>query len=282
MPSVLKQRVITGLTLAAAVLGAVFLLPLFPFALLAGVAFVVSAWEWSRLAHFSGFARALFALVFAFLLFACGWWLGFQRLPAETVQIRVALLSAVASLWWLLASWLVNRYPVHISLWSKRWEQSLVGLLVLVPTWAALVFLHGEAGGEWLIVILVLSVVCADTGAFFVGRRWGRHKLAPAVSPGKSKEGFYGGLACSMLFAIILVLALGRGANDWWLLAMIVPASLASVMGDLLESMFKRHRGIKDSGVILPGHGGVLDRIDSMTAAAPVFALAYVLSGWQL
>lgn len=273
---------ITGLVLAAAILAAVFLLPFLSFALLAGAVFVVSAWEWSRLAHFSGVSRGLFALAFAFLLLACGFLLGFLRLPGESVAMRVGLLSALASLWWLVAAWLVRSYPSHASFWSKRWEQSVMGLLVIIPTWAALVFLRGEPGGEWLIVILVVSVVCADAGAFFVGRRWGSHKLAPSVSPGKSKEGFYGGFACSLVFAIALVLVLGPATNNWWLLVLIVPASLASVMGDLLESMLKRQRGVKDSGVILPGHGGVLDRIDSITAAAPVFTLAYILTGWQL
>jgi phosphatidate cytidylyltransferase len=279
---VLKQRILTGLVLAAGVLATVFLFPPPLFALLAGLVLVVGAWEWSRLAHFSGAARGLFALMFAGLLAVCGWWLGFQRLPAGVVENRVVFLATLATAWWVFATWLVKLYPAHASFWSKRWEQTAMGLLVIVPTWAALVFLRGEPRGEWLIIILVASVVCADTGAFFVGRQWGRHKLAPAVSPGKSREGFYGGFVCSLLFTVVLVFALGRGGKDWWLLVLVVPASLASVTGDLLESMLKRQRGIKDSGILLPGHGGVLDRMDSITAAAPIFALAYALSGWQL
>ncbi|MGQ9426086.1 phosphatidate cytidylyltransferase [Gilvimarinus sp. F26214L] len=278
----LKQRILTAVVLGFGVLAAVFYLPLSVFMLVAALAFLVGAWEWSRLAHFSGGGRVLFALGFAGVFLITGWGLGFLRLPAEMVQNRLAVVAALATLWWAFATWLVGRYPDHATLWSRRWEQTLMGVLVLVPSWAALVFLRGQPGGEWLIVILVASVVCADTGAFFVGRRWGRNKLAPLVSPGKSKEGFYGGFACSALLAIILVLAYGRGVQDWWLLALVVPASLASVMGDLLESMLKRQRGIKDSGSILPGHGGVLDRIDSITAAAPVFALAYALTGWTL
>lgn len=278
----LRQRIFTALVMAAAVLAAIFLSPFPVFAVLAGLVFVLAAWEWSRLAHFSGWGRAGFALAYAAIFAACGWWIGFLRLPAEVVELRTGLLSGLGVLWWLFAAWLVRLYPAHAALWSRRWEQTLMGLLVTVPTWAALVFLHGQPRGEWLLVILVVSVVCADTGAFFIGRQWGRHKLAPTVSPGKSKEGLYGGFACSALFAVILVLALGRGAGDWWLLALIIPASFASVLGDLLESMLKRQRGLKDSGTILPGHGGVLDRIDSITAAAPIFALVYVLSGWQL
>lgn len=282
MRPVLRQRVITALIMAAAVLAAVFLSPFWLFALLAGLVFVLAAWEWSQLAHFSGWGRAVFALAYAALLFACGWGVGFERLSGETVEIRIGLLSGLAVLWWLFAAWLVKLYPAHAAFWSRRWEQTVMGLLVILPTWAALVFLHGQPRGEWLIVILVVSVVCADTGAFFVGRRWGRHKLAPTVSPGKSKEGLYGGFACSLVFAVVLALGLGRGVEDWWLLLLIIPASFASVMGDLLESMLKRQRGLKDSGRILPGHGGVLDRIDSITAAAPIFALAYVMTGWRL
>jgi phosphatidate cytidylyltransferase len=278
---VLKQRIITALILAAGVLAVVFLLPLSLFALLAALVFVIGAWEWSRLAHFSGAARAGFALGFALLIALCWWWTGFQRLESSAVETRIAVIGAMAVLWWLFATWLVKSYPAGARFWSKRWEQTLMGLLVLVPTWAALVFLRGQPHGEWLILILVVSVACADTGAYFVGRKWGKHKLAPAVSPGKSQEGFLGGFVASLLFAVLLALALGGGPH-WWLLALVVPASLASVMGDLLESMLKRQCGIKDSGMILPGHGGILDRIDSITAAAPVFALCYAMTGWQL
>ncbi|MCW8194286.1 phosphatidate cytidylyltransferase [Proteobacteria bacterium 005FR1] len=277
----LKQRIITAIVLAAVLLAAVFFLPLSLFAILAAVVFVVGAWEWSRLAHFSGAARAGFALAFALLIAACWWWVGFLRLGSEFVENRMTGISLLAVVWWLFATWLVKSYPAHARFWSRRWEQTLMGLLVLVPTWAAIVFLRAQPAGEWLILILVASVACADIGAFFVGRKWGKRKLAPSVSPGKSREGFAGGLASSVVFALVLAMVLGGGAH-WWLLALIVPASLASVMGDLLESMLKRQRGIKDSGTILPGHGGILDRVDSITAAAPVFALAYLLSGYIL
>jgi phosphatidate cytidylyltransferase len=278
---VLKQRVITAIVLAAVLLAAVFFLPLSIFATLAALVFVVGAWEWSRLAHFSGAARAGFALAFALLIAVCWWWIGFQRLAGEIVDGRMTAVAALAVIWWFFATWLVKSYPAHARFWSRRWEQTLMGLLVLVPAWAAIVFLRAEPAGDWLILILVASVAGADIGAFFVGRKWGKRKLAPSVSPGKSREGFLGGFVASLLFAIVLALALG-GGEHWWLLALIVPASLASVMGDLLESMLKRQRGIKDSGAILPGHGGILDRIDSITAAAPVFALAYLLSGYVL
>lgn len=274
----LKQRIITALILGAAVLAALVYLPPAWFGMLAGVVFTVAAWEWSRLAHFAGAGRVAFTLVFAGLLLLCAAWLGFPSMQ----ESQLIPLLLVATVWWILASWLVVSYPERSGLWDGRWQQSLMGALVIVPTWAALSYLRAEPGGEWLIMILVGCVVCADTGAFFVGRRFGKRKLAPAVSPGKSIEGFFGGLACSAIFALILIFAVGGEADDWWLLLLVLPASLVSVMGDLLESMLKRRRGIKDSGRILPGHGGILDRLDSITAAAPVFGLAYMLSGWQL
>lgn len=274
----LKQRIITALILGIAVLAALVYLPPSWFAMLAGAALTVAAWEWSRLAHFAGVARVGFTLVFAGLLVLCALWLGFPSMQ----ESRLMPLLWAALAWWILASWLVVSYPARAGLWAERWQQSLMGALVIVPTWAALSYLRAEPGGAWLIVILVGCVVCADTGAFVVGRRFGRRKLAPAVSPGKSVEGFLGGLACSAILALVLIFAVGGEANDWWLLLLVISASLVSVMGDLLESMLKRRRGIKDSGRILPGHGGILDRLDSITAAAPVFALAYMLCGWQL
>ena len=123
-------------------------------------------------------------------------------------------------------------------------------------------------------------VAAADIGGYFAGRKFGKRKLAPAVSPGKTWEGFSGGLIANLLLGSLI--AYLTGSNIGLLLAIVVPTSLFSVLGDLLESMVKRHAGVKDSGVILPGHGGILDRVDSITAAAPVFALAVLASGWTL
>jgi phosphatidate cytidylyltransferase len=131
--------------------------------------------------------------------------------------------------------------------------------------------------------MLVALVAIADIGAYFFGRRFGKAKLAPAVSPGKSWAGFWGGLACSVSFMAALWY-FWPGGMPVGLPAMLVLAaitSLASVLGDLLESMVKRHRGIKDSSQLLPGHGGVMDRVDSLTAASPVFALGLMSVGWQ-
>ena len=145
----------------------------------------------------------------------------------------------------------------------------------------ALLYLHSLVNGNWLILLVVITVATADTGAYFFGKIFGKHPLAATISPGKSWEGFWGGLfACTLL---ALLVAWVVDFSQWMqLLAIISFVALASVIGDLVESMVKRHRGVKDSGSILPGHGGVLDRIDGLTAAVPVFALAVMSSNWNI
>lgn len=154
----------------------------------------------------------------------------------------------------------------------------LMGVLVIVPAWAALSTLHayGERGPV-LTLILLMLVWLADIGAYFAGRQWGKAKLAPAISPGKTRAGVYGGLASSVLFAAIAG-ALFSHSLKWTLAFMMISlvAAMFSVAGDLLESLMKRQSGIKDSGNIIPGHGGVFDRIDSLVAAAPIFLIGFL------
>lgn len=149
-----------------------------------------------------------------------------------------------------------------------------MGVLVLVPTWVAVIMLIHLKHGPWLVCLVVVVVATADIGAYFAGRRFGRRYLSPHVSPKKTWEGLFGGVVANVPIVIVLGLILDLDLRYWSLLGFTVMATvLSSVLGDLLESMVKRHRGIKDSGNILPGHGGLLDRIDSLTAALPVFAL---------
>lgn len=278
----LKQRVITAIILTIVFLSALFGLSLTYFTLFVGAVVLIGAWEWANLSSCGALWQRLTYVVFIalILLFTC-WIIGFCS--AEQQGFNVAVLKSmliVAVGWWALALLLVQGYPSSAILWGHPLVRLLMGVLVLVPTWLALVYVRFQPQGAWLVVMIAGIVSAADTGGYFTGRKFGKRKLAQAVSPGKTLEGFAGGLVSNILLAVLV--AYLSGSNLGLLLAIVIPTSLFSVLGDLVESMVKRHAGVKDSGVILPGHGGILDRVDSITAAAPVFALALLASGWTL
>lgn len=260
----LKQRIITALILAPLALCGFFLLEGGSFALFLGAVVVLGAWEWARLCGFEAqSSRVLYAVVVAALLFLL------YLLPDLAPWLLVAAL-----IWWLVATWLVLTYPASSEHWSSALCKLVIGLLILLPAWQGLVLIKQMPLGNWLILCVMILVWGADIGAYFSGKAFGKRKLAPTVSPGKSWEGLYGGLAACLLITAVV------GAYRGWSLGEIIFALvcaaivvLISVVGDLTESMFKRKSGIKDSSNLLPGHGGVLDRIDSLTAAIPVFAL---------
>ena len=275
----LKQRIITAILLAVAFLLALFGSDAAGFSVIIAGVVVLAAWEWADL---SGLKGQALRIAYALLVGVClAWSADFIALTDQLIGNREAArdLLVIACGFWAIALLWVQGYPSSAVLWGHRWLRAIMGLLVLVPTWLAIVLLRHEPQGDLLIILVLLIVVAADVGAYFTGRAFGRRKLAIDVSPGKSWEGVWGGFAACMLLAALV---------GWWqgnvllTLAIMAPASLASVLGDLLESMVKRHRGIKDSSQLLPGHGGILDRVDSLTAAAPVFALGLIVSGWQL
>jgi phosphatidate cytidylyltransferase len=219
--------------------------------------------------------RGLYVLVVAAGLLG-SWWL----LRGDSSSwMAVPVLSLF---WWVLAIALVLQFPGSASRWSSSAAQFVIGLIVLIPTWLAVVALHESGEQGPLLVMYLLSLIwVADSGAYFSGRAWGKRKLAPAVSPGKSWEGVGGGALLSLAYAVGAAQVLGLPGNQWPLFVVLsLVTVLFSVLGDLTESMFKRHAGIKDSGTLLPGHGGVLDRIDSVTAAAPVFVVGFWLGGF--
>lgn len=267
----LKQRIITALIMLPVALGGFFLLQGGWFALFIGLIVCVGAWEWARLAGFEAQSRRLsYAAGVALLL------LLLYLLPA-----LAGVVLALAVFWWLAAIGLVLGYPASSRAWQALPVRLAIGLLILLPAWQGLLLLKQWPQGNGLILAVMLLVWCADIGAYFSGKRFGRRKLAPQVSPGKSWEGLYGGLAASLLLTLLVGLY-----RDWvageLMLALLGAALvvLISVVGDLTESMFKRQTGLKDSSSLLPGHGGVLDRIDSLTAAVPMFAVLLWLHGW--
>lgn len=277
----LKQRVITALIMAGLFLGAIFFLHTAALAALFGLLVLAGGWEWSRLAGWeSRPARAAFVLVLGLLL--AGLYLHCQ-LGGEPTRERVQPVLGLACLWWSFALLWVRSYPASAALWSNRFMRSLIGLLILAPAWTAAIYLLSYPRGGILLVVMVLIVASADIGAYFTGKQFGRHKLAPAVSPAKTWEGFWGGEACAALVGVLLWLSLpAQGAHISLPAALIIvlTTAVASVLGDLSVSMVKRESGAKDSGSLLPGHGGILDRLDSLCGAAPVFALGLLLAGW--
>lgn len=281
--TLLKQRVLTAVALALPLLALLALLSAQQLMLLFALIVLLAAWEWSNLAAIRSLPlRVLYTVAIGglmLLLFARS---GLGGESADTVFIRDLL--HIAGLWWATALLWVMGYPGSARLWSNWPVRAAMGVLVLAPTWLALCYLRVQGQGVLLIVYVLLVVVTADVGAYFAGHAWGRGraKLAFNVSPGKSWAGFWGGLVASQALAL-LVAQLWPGGLPIGLPAFMIlsgVASLASVLGDLLESMLKRQRGVKDSGTLLPGHGGLLDRLDSLTAAIPVFTLGLLLVGW--
>ena len=279
--SLLKQRIISAIVMAMVMGSAIILLPPELLGWVFAVLVLIGAWEYSAMAGLQRpVPRSLFTLGCALLMWASQYYTGVYTLAADELRLRDIM--GLAGLWWAVALLWVVAYPASAALWGSVLMRIGMGLLTLVPAWLALVYLRGQEHGVALILLLIAIVVAADTGAYFAGRAWGDAKLAPAVSPGKSWAGFWGGLTASTALSILVWLQWWRG--DWSLgalLSLVAVTSLASVLGDLVESMMKRQRGIKDSGTILPGHGGIMDRLDSITAAAPVFALGIILIGAQ-
>lgn len=272
----LKTRIITALILAPIAIGGIFFLPPMGFALFTGAIITLGAWEWANMAGLTGqAARVGYAAVVAVVLFVL------LRVPS-TMVLWLSLG------WWLVCLLLVRSYPAGSTRWGGVPVRALMGLLVLVPAWVGLNHLRtggfqfGEVANNLLIIVYVFCIVwVADIGAYFAGRAFGKAKLAPRVSPGKSWAGVWGGLAAVAAFALLISQLAGAGVSEALLLVLAsLITGAVSVLGDLLESMLKRFRGIKDSSQLLPGHGGVMDRIDSLTAAIPVFALLITQLGW--
>jgi len=270
----LKERVITALILLPLVLWCVFGGVAMAFPIFAAAIILVAAWEWTAMMRLASMPARL---GFVALVGALLWHVKAQALTVDASGIKaLGPLMAATSVFWLAALVWVRRYPADAQRWDRPFLMLAIGLLLLVPTWAGLVQLHGQS--PWWLMYVLLLVWGADTGAYFAGRRFGKVKLAPSVSPAKTREGLYGGLITTSLIMLAVAFSLKLAGLQFLMFAAASAVTvLASVLGDLFESMVKRRAGIKDSGKIFPGHGGALDRIDSITAAAPVF-----LTGWWL
>ncbi|WP_045223339.1 phosphatidate cytidylyltransferase [Methyloterricola oryzae] len=265
----LRNRVITALVLAPLIIVAILFLPAFWFAVVWGAVVAVASWEWADLAGLSTpVPRLLFVA-------ACG---AFMFTGPQWGDFALDWLPWVVVAWWFVFSILVRRIPDKLLAWNYPTALKLgIGLFVLIASWILLVWVRANFGTMQVLYLLLL-VWLADVAAYFAGKRFGLTKLSPEISPGKTVEGLYGALVAAALFAVAV--GFYKGLNpvliaDFALISVL--AVVVSVIGDLFESLAKRVRGVKDSGSLLPGHGGVLDRIDSLLAAVSVFYLGSFL-----
>lgn len=277
----LKQRVVTALVLIPLTLWMIFTLSTAWLAFVFGLLVLGAGYEWARLSGLKKYARFTYVLAMA----AIGLALYLSTISRANTEGNVTAVLPVllaGVLWWCWAVYELVRYKqLERGVLGSRGGRAAAGFLILVPAWLAVTFLHlTDPRAPAVLLFLFLLVWLADSGAYFAGKTWGKTKLAAHVSPGKTVEGVMGGVAA------VLALAYLAGVSFWhltarqlivWLVIAVISA-LFSVVGDLMESKAKRLAGVKDSGRILPGHGGLCDRIDGLTAAAPVFALTYLLA----
>lgn len=271
----LKQRLLTAAILIPLVVMAILLLPTIGFIALLTVIILMAMWEWLSMAQMKPLTKVLASLSFIAALV----------ILLTMAAINYLLLSGL--IFWLLISFIIVLFahrPLPATLargFHNKLMTYLLSMLVALLFVYSAVWLHGIAGnGPWLVLYVLISVWLADTGGYFAGKRWGKHALAKAISPNKTLEGLMGGM---VLVALWSILAFLLGITQLlplftWILISVL-TGLISVSGDLFESLFKRSYQIKDSGHLLPGHGGMLDRVDSLLAAVPFFAALLWLTG---
>jgi phosphatidate cytidylyltransferase len=274
---VLKQRVLTSVVLIPCVIGLVFFAPYPLFDSIAAVLMLLGAWEWSKLMGLKELPERLCYLVLMGILLRLAYLMEPEFASSE-------LMLQIGCIWWgLMALILIYLVHQHRTWVMPAWIVGISGALILIPCWVALSVLRVIPYGSELLLLLLLFVWGADIGAYFAGRAWGHRKLAPLISPGKTWAGCYGGgIAIALIIGIYSLIEnlSWTGIAAWLLLGLLI--LIVSVIGDLFESLLKRGRSIKDTGSLLPGHGGILDRIDSLLAAAPIFTLSILLFGEQL
>ena len=247
----LAKRIITAGILIPVVILGIFYLPSASFSLAIAIILSLAAWEWSVLV---GIDKIWQRILYIGLL----WW-GF----AISQLVSIKLILGLSFIWWLLVFYFSLQYPKVNKNFFTGWPSCLVSFLVFVPCLAA------------IYVLFVFGLIwAADSGAYFIGKSFGKRKLAFKISPGKTVEGLVGGLLFAFIVALIFALIAQLPLAKWlWWTGLVLVTVLFSVLGDLFESMLKRQANVKDSGCWVPGHGGILDRIDSLTAAVPIFTL---------
>jgi len=278
--SMLRARVITALILLGALLVALFWLPDGGWAVFVAGVVGAAAWEWGGLCGFAPGARAAYGLALAAALLALWALILYPETAVTSTRVGRSWIYGAGCGFWLavVPAWLARRWRL-----SNLALAAGVGVVVLIPAALALIHLHAV---DPILVLAVMSMVwVADIVAYFSGRAFGRRKLAPQISPGKTWEGAAGAALGVVAYGALVVLVWHGGISGWsgsnvlWALSGLVLFTAVSILGDLFESLLKRQAGVKDSGRLLPGHGGVLDRIDSLTSTLPLAGL--VLVWWR-
>lgn len=276
-----KTRLLAALVMTPLAIAAILLMPTPWIMALTAVVFLVGLWEWFELSGIEDtLARTVLLVAHLALMVAIVW---ASRSANGYSYALFQLASVIGVAWWLLALlWLRHfGFAANHQAWARMFKLA-AGALAVIPAWCALGWIRSTQpdGHLWLFTALAI-VWAADTGAYFAGRKFGKRKLAPTVSPNKTVEGLAGGVVAGMLVGVGGALIAGASGAQLPLVAMVaLVATLASVVGDLFESLLKRHAGVKDSGALIPGHGGILDRIDGVLAALPVFALGKAMFGF--
>ena len=265
----LKQRFITASVLIALTLALLFWIPSFLFCIVTGIVGLWALWEWSALSGMRKLSHRILYLALSYFLM-----IGLLKYFSFNLLL-------ISFFWWCIALILVLIYPRLRLLWAKGvLIRAVMGWLTVVFSWVIINFMHEIPQGPWMLLYIFVLIWGADSAAYFVGKQWGRHALLPKVSPGKTWEGTWGALGAGVIITFIQLLLLHLPYPNWpWALGLALITIIFSIVGDLFESMLKRQAGLKDSGSLLPGHGGLLDRLDSLTAAIPVFALGAFILG---
>ena len=263
-----KQRFATASVLALVFISALLFLTTPVFISLMMLVILIAGWEWADLARIrSILGKLLFVLALLLCMLAIANYVGIFTELDYSLSYQICL--ATIALWAVIFLWLQG-YPSSAILWSPRPIVICLGIVLLSVTWLALASIISLDKGRFLILLAVAIIIFADVGGYLIGKSIGRHKLAPTISPGKTWEGLFGGMLLQIFLVLGLILYFSQ--IHWYKLCLLVfPVAISSVIGDLFESMLKRHRGVKDSSNLLPGHGGFLDRLDGVMPALPLF-----------
>ena len=276
----LKQRIVTAVILILGFSGITIFLSSFLFTMFVSSVVLVASWEWGAFVGLKNIrSRVGYLSVIVSIILGLCLLLGITPTTESINLLGVLITSGLGLLFWIMTFSILKNYPRNAERWNNKYKILTMGILALLPAWVGLIQLKYLLAEGYLVLALVALVAAVDIGAYFSGKQFGHKKLAPNVSPNKSWEGVWGGLGLCFLLNIVLIWVLNNYLQPLSALQimLLILSSLAvtffDVIGDLFESMLKRNRHIKDSGALLPGHGGVLDRVDGLIAVTPSFVL---------